>query len=149
MTHTEKALLFFAQGFQCSQAVFAAFSEETGISETQALKIGACFGGGMCKGEVCGACSGALMVLGMLFGYSDIGDAEGKAKTNQIAEQFLDAFKEEQGSYLCKDILGCNLAENAGRIYAKEQNLFTAICPQMVASAVKIVEKIIEENTSI
>ena len=61
MTHIEKANELFGQKFHCSQAVFAAFAEELGITEEQALKIGACFGSGMRKGEVCGACTGALM----------------------------------------------------------------------------------------
>lgn len=65
MIHIEKAQELFKQKYHCSQAVFAAFSEEIGLSEKQALKIGGCFGGGMCKGEVCGACVGALMVLGL------------------------------------------------------------------------------------
>ncbi|MDD5934418.1 MAG: C-GCAxxG-C-C family (seleno)protein [Clostridiales bacterium] len=38
--------------FYCSQAVLAAFAEECGISEVQALKLGSCFCSGMRKGEV-------------------------------------------------------------------------------------------------
>ena len=30
----------------------------------------------MCKGEVCGACTGALMALGLKYGQSDIEDLE-------------------------------------------------------------------------
>jgi hypothetical protein len=55
MTHIEKANKLFVRKFHCSQAVFAAFSDELGLTQEQALKIGACFGGGMRKGEVCGA----------------------------------------------------------------------------------------------
>lgn len=56
MDNVMKAVQLFEQKFMCSQAVFAAFSEQFGISEKQALQIGACFGGGMNKSEVCGAC---------------------------------------------------------------------------------------------
>ena len=42
----------FKSDFNCSQSVFATFSEELGLSEKQALKIGGCFGSGMRKGEV-------------------------------------------------------------------------------------------------
>ena len=66
----EIAVDLYNSGFLCSQAVFAAFADRCGIKEEAALKIGACFGAGMRKGEVCGACSGALMVLGMLYGQS-------------------------------------------------------------------------------
>ncbi len=67
MNRIEKSVELFNSGFLCSQAVFAAFSKDLGLSEEQALKIGACFGSGMRKGEVCGACTGALMVLGQVF----------------------------------------------------------------------------------
>ena len=52
MDHKEKALNYFSQQLHCSQAVLAAFAEECGITEEQALKLGSCFGGGMRKGEV-------------------------------------------------------------------------------------------------
>ena len=63
----DMAIEYFSQKMHCSQAVLAAFSEECGISEEQAFKLGSCFGSGMRKGEVCGACTGALMVLGLLY----------------------------------------------------------------------------------
>lgn len=37
-------------------------------------KLGGSFGGGLCTGDVCGACTGALMALGLKFGQSDIRD---------------------------------------------------------------------------
>ena len=39
MTHIERATELFGKKFHCSQAVFAAFAEELGITEEQALKI--------------------------------------------------------------------------------------------------------------
>ena len=76
MTHTEKAVDYFSQKLHCSQSVLAAFADECGITEEQALKLGSCFGSGMRKGEVCGAVTGALMVLGLLYGQNKAGDAE-------------------------------------------------------------------------
>ena len=55
----------------CSQAVFAAFSPNLGLDKEQDLKIGACFGSGMRKGEVYGACTGVLMALGLKYGESN------------------------------------------------------------------------------
>ena len=69
MSHVKKSLELFESKFNCAQAVFASFSEDLGLDEKQALKIGGCFGSGMRKGEVCGACTGALMAkvkLGIL-----------------------------------------------------------------------------------
>lgn len=145
MTHTDKALELFSQKYHCSQAVLAAFAEESGITEKQALKLGGCFGGGMCKGEVCGACTGALMVLGLKYGQCEIDDTDSKAKTNDVTVRFLESFKDENGSYICRELLGCDLSTSEGKEYAREHNLFTEFCPKMVASAVKIAEKLLDE----
>ena len=60
----DKAIGYFAAKLHCSQSVLAAFSEECGISEEQAFRLGSCFGSGRRKGEVYGAGTGAIMVLG-------------------------------------------------------------------------------------
>lgn len=44
-----------------------------------------CFGAGMCKGEVCGACTGALMALGLKYGQSEIEDLESRWKTKEYS----------------------------------------------------------------
>lgn len=144
MLHVKKAKELFEQKYHCSQAVLAAFAEELGLTEKQALKLGSCFGGGMCKGEVCGACTGALMVLGMKYGQCELDDLNSRSKTNNVTERFLEQFQNENGSYICKELLGCDLATCEGREYARENNLFTEFCPQMVISAVKIAEQLIE-----
>ena len=146
MTHTEKALALFPQYYHCSQSVFSAFADELGISEQTAQKIGACFGSGMCKGEVCGACTGALMVLGMKYTQADDFNADARKQVNDLTKRFLDMFAEENGSYLCRELLGYNLGVPEEAAAAKAEGLFRTFCPKMVASAVKIVEKIMLET---
>lgn len=143
MKHTELAKHYFEQKFHCSQAVLVAFAEELGLTEEQALKLGACFGGGMCKGEVCGACTGALMALGLKYGQADVADLESRKKTNDITVEFLDLFKKENGSYICKELLGCDLSTAQGKQYALDNKLFVEFCPKMVESATIIAEKLL------
>ena len=102
MIHIEKANDLFDRKFHCSQAVFAAFAEELGLTEEQALKIGACFGSGMRKGEVCGACTGALMALGLKFGQAHEQDINSRLKTNEVTDRFMVKFSDENGSYMCR-----------------------------------------------
>ncbi|MBR6537052.1 MAG: C_GCAxxG_C_C family protein [Lachnospiraceae bacterium] len=145
LSHVDKAENYFAQKYHCSQAVLVAFADELGLTEEQALKLGGCFGAGMCKGEVCGACVGALMVLGLKYGQCRIEDLESRRKTNKVTEHFLDEFSKVNGSYLCKELLGCDLATEAGRKHAREHGLFTEFCPKMVVSAVELIEKLMCE----
>ena len=139
MSEINEAVKLFNSGYVCSQAVFAAFSPKLGLEKNQALKIGACFGSGMRKGEVCGACTGALMVLGLKYG-------ESKAESNEACERFLDEFKKENRSYICNDLLGCDITTKEGVEFATENKLFKEFCPKMVESAAKITEKIINEK---
>lgn len=145
MNHIELAKKYFEQKYHCSQAVLAAFAEELGLTEEQALKLGGCFGGGMCKGEVCGACTGALMALGLKYGQSDIDDMESRKKTNDVTVEFLDTFKMENGSYMCRELLGCDLATDEGKQYAIENQLFVEFCPKMVESATTIAEQLLRD----
>ncbi|WP_298500575.1 C-GCAxxG-C-C family protein [uncultured Methanobrevibacter sp.] len=136
MNEITQAVQLFENGYVCSQAVFAAFSPDLGLDKEQALKIGACFGSGMRKGEVCGACTGALMALGLKYG-------ESKEKSNEVCERFLDEFESENGSYICNELLGCDIKTKEGVEFAVENNLFKELCPKMVESAAKITKKII------
>lgn len=145
MTHVEKALNLFESKFNCAQAVFSSFSEELGLDEKQALKIGGCFGSGMRKGEVCGACTGALMVLGLKYGQSEVGDVESKLKSDDVCVKFLEEFEEKNGSYICNELLECDIRTKEGIRYALENNLFTEFCPKMVGSATLIVERLLKE----
>lgn len=143
MTHIEKANELFRKQYHCSQAVFAAFAEELGITEQQALKIGACFGSGMRKGEVCGACTGALMALGLKYGQCSEEDINSRFKTNEVTDRFMSEFKKENGSFMCRELLGCDLSTAEGISTALEKKLFTEFCPKMVESATRITEDIL------
>ena len=136
MNYVEEAVQLFEDGYMCSQAVLAVFCEEFGLSREQAFKISISFGGGMRKGEVCGACTGAIMALGLRYG-------ENKSKSDEMCVKFLDSFKKENGSYICRDLLDCDIRTEEGIKYAIDNNLFKEICPKMVESAAKITQELI------
>ena len=145
MKHTEIASELFSKRYYCSQAVLAAFAEELGMTKKQALKVGACFGGGMGKAEVCGACTGALMALGLKYGMYEDGDYESKQKANSYATRFLDEFTKQNGSYICRELLDCDISTDEGKADARAKGMFATECPKLIESAVLIAEKLINE----
>ena len=145
----ERALQCFADDLHCSQSILAAFSEECGITEEQAFRLGSCFGSGMRKGNVCGACTGALMVLGLIYGETCAGDKEGRQRTNALNDMMMDHFSEVNGSCLCNELLGCDIRTREGVQYARDNHLFTEFCPKMVASAVEILEEILSTRKEV
>lgn len=145
MNKTEKALSLFSNNFNCSQAVFTAFASDFGIDEKTALMLGTSFGGGARNGEICGAVSGALLVLGLKYGHYDAEDNEQKSRAYEIAVDYTKRFKEKNGSIVCRDLLGYDLTVPEDKVFIKEKNLFRTVCPEMVKSAVLILEEILNE----
>ena len=65
MNNPERAVALFKEGFNCSQAVLAAYGEQFELKQELALRVAGAFGGGMGRmGETCGAVTGAIMVRG-------------------------------------------------------------------------------------
>ena len=113
MNKSELAKKYYEEGHNCCQAVVLSYQEELGMDKDTILRLSSSFGGGMGgMGEVCGAVSGAFMVLGALEGY----DSNAKPGDKQLhyarIRAFGEKFGEKHGSLLCRDLKS---AEN-GRI---------------------------------
>lgn len=145
MSKTDKALELFSNNFNCSQAVFAAFAPDFGLDEKLALKLATSFGGGARNGEICGAVSGALMVLGLKYGHFDAADSEQKSRAYAIAVEYTKRFKEANGSIVCRDLLGYDLTKPDDMACIKEKGLFGDVCPKTIKSAVEILEGVLAD----
>jgi len=144
MKRVEVALSYFEDGFSCSQSVLTAFSPSLGLGEEVSLKISQAFGGGMSRsGGVCGAVTGALMVIGLKFGRTSTDDTESKERTYLKAQEFVRLFKGKHGSINCSELIGYNLGTEEGLIAARESGVIKDRCPGFVASAVEIVESLL------
>ena len=148
MTRQEDARLYFANGFACSQAVFTAFGKEMGLTEEQCLKIGCAFGAGMARQQLtCGAVTGALMVLGLVYGRGLEDTYAKKPLTYEKANQFFTEFKKRFDSIECKTLLhGLNMNDPEDLKKIKELGLFHTSCPKYVRNAVEIVEGILSAD---
>ena len=144
--HAERAVDYYSHNFNCSQGVFTAYATEHGIDEKFALKLATNFGGGARKGEMCGAVSGALMVLGLLYGHSESDDLDTKARAYAIAEEYMNRFIEKNGSVVCRELLGYDLSKPDEKAVILEKNLFRTVCPDLIRSAVEILDEILEEQ---
>ncbi len=101
-----RAKELFEQGYNCCQAVLLAFSDVTGLDDEVAAKISSSFGGGIGRlREVCGTFSGACMVLGMIEGAGDPKAQEAKAAQYAKIQELAKKFAEDNGSYVCREIL--------------------------------------------
>jgi len=144
----ERAQELFKQGFNCSQAVFAACADIYGIEdEALALRLAASFGGGTGRMRMtCGAANGMFMLAGLHNGSDTPHDSEGKMANYVFVQQLAGDFKGKYGSLVCAELLGlapkgqCNVkldldprpAERTPEYYEKRP------CGEMVGEAVRI-----------
>ena len=149
MTKAEKAKELFMQGANCAQAVFAAFADECGVSEKQALVLSSGFGGGMGRmREVCGAVSGMVLVLNMIYGSDNLSDKNAKDALYAKIQSAAGEFKSQCGSIICRELLalggsGPSAPQSEARTpeYYKKRP-----CADMVALAADITEKFLAAN---
>ena len=146
MNHVERAVELFVEGYNCAQAVAAAFGDLTGLNEKTAAKMASCFGGGMGRmREVCGAVSGMLMVAGILYGYDDPKATTEKRELYAQVQAMAGQFRQELGSIVCRDLLK-NPSSDPNPTPRTEQFYKDRPCARMVATAARIMDAFIEQH---
>jgi len=145
MKKHEEASKIFKEGLNCSQAVFATYSEEFGLDKSSVLKIASGFGGGIGQsGETCGVVTGAFMVLGLKFGSDSVTpDPESKKLPMDKIKLFREKFIDLYGSTNCKDLLGYDLADPGDSATVSEKKLTKEICPKYIEAACRLLEEMI------
>ncbi|MBN2348570.1 MAG: C_GCAxxG_C_C family protein [Bacteroidales bacterium] len=146
MSASQSAKNYFLEGYNCSQSVVVAFSDQYGLDKNTALRLASGFGSGMNEGEFCGAVTGALMILGLRYGYINSEDPEAKAKIKEATEKFKYEFRKSFGSLKCKKLLNIDVTKDYGKKIAIEKELFRTQCPKFVETAARILEKIEHEE---
>ncbi len=110
---TDLARQYHEQGYGCAQAVLASFAQDYGLSEEAALRIATGFGSGMGRlCEVCGALTGAFMVIGLKHGkVATDGSRYGSntETTYRLVEELAEKFRAKNGSIYCRELIGHDL----------------------------------------
>lgn len=150
MTEKEKALELFMEGFNCSQSVFTAFAHHFGIDEDTAKRISAGLGGGVGRQrEVCGAVSGAVMVLGSVKAAVNGDDSEGKKANYELVREFCDLFKERHGgTIICREMLKIQAEAKESATPDERTAEYYALrpCARAVFDAAEILEEMIKKH---
>lgn len=135
---------FMKKGFTCSSSVFSAFSGDFGLDEETARKLSCGFGAGISKtGNICGAVSGAVMVIGLKYGKAHPGDDAATDRTRALVRTFIDEFTTRHGSVNCTGLLGYDLSIPEEYEKARRSGLFHTKCPDYVRDAADILERIL------
>jgi C_GCAxxG_C_C family probable redox protein len=144
MDRPEAAAEIMRGGFNCAQSVVRAFLTDLEVGEDAATRMAAPFGGGNGRcGYVCGALSGAELVIGARFGNIDPADSAARERAYAAAQQLLERFQREHGSVMCRDLIGVDMRNAEALKRAREEGVFAKKCPVFVKSAGRILEEIL------
>ena len=134
MSRGDKAYELFMSGYNCTQSVVGAFADRIGMDFDTAVKFGSGFGGGVGRlREVCGTFSGAVIVIDMLYGYSDPKNVKAKAELYSRIQELAAQFRKDNGSLICKEA-------RTAEYYKKRP------CPELCRYSANMVEEYIKAH---
>ncbi len=146
MDHATYAAELFTSGYNCAQAVAAAFSDLTGLDEKTSAKMISGFGGGFGRlREVCGAVSGMTFVFSCLYGYDDPAATTEKAQMYAQIQALCGEFKANTGSLLCRELLDNPSTVPTPEIRTPEYYA-SRPCARMVYTAAAILDRYIASH---
>lgn len=132
----------------CAQSTFLVLSEQFGLGNKEMVRALTPLPGIAERGETCGAVTGALLALGLVFGRDDLSDWEAYRESLIPANLFCDRFSNEIGSTMCSAIVEKSFGEHYDLRDPDDLSKFqekgaTHKCSQVVQTAVHIAADII------
>jgi len=125
--------------YHCSEAVVLAVGErELGTISPEIIKITSAFGGGLAgtRQELCGALSAGAIVIGLLYGRSQLGQDE--TLSRYLIALYRERFLAEFGGTLCEPLRAQ---------YVKPDG--TGNCAALVERATRILLQVLEEGKTV
>ena len=131
--------------FNCAQSVLAQFAPQLGMDRNTAMKVACGLGSGMGKsGNICGAVSGGMLVLGLKYGMVDPDATEDKERTYEAVRRLLEKIEALHGSVNCTELMGVDIGTPEGQQEANEKDLSEKVCSKVVGDVVKVLENILD-----
>ena len=126
----EEALLKHSKGYNCAQSVSCVFCDQAGIDESTLFRMTEGLGLGMGGMEgTCGAISSAAILAGLKNSTVNLNAPNSKGSSYKASKQCLNAFMEQNGSIICKELKGV------------ETGSVLRSCNDCIADAVKIISQ--------
>jgi C_GCAxxG_C_C family probable redox protein len=125
----------------CAQAMLSVYGKYFGLPEDLAIKVATGLGRGFGNmGKSCGAVTGAIMVLGLIY---EADNPSSREDVYILVREFLNRFTARHGSIVCNELLGCDVSTEEGRSMVREKKLNSLICLKLDQSAAEIVEELL------
>ncbi|MBN1697271.1 MAG: C_GCAxxG_C_C family protein [Spirochaetales bacterium] len=135
----------FKDGYNCAQSMIYSFADDVGIDTSIALKLSSGFGGGMGrKGNVCGAVTGAILIIGLIYGRGENEDRLKQEETYKYVREFINRFEKKYDTIECKSLIdNIDLLSEEGQNKFKESKMIYKCC-EYIESANRIIQEMIK-----
>ncbi|MFC2124206.1 C-GCAxxG-C-C family protein [Bacteroidota bacterium] len=135
----------------CAQTAFKSLAQQFGFENDAIMKALTPMPGIGERGETCGAITGSLMALGMVYGRDKLDDWETYRASLIPANKLCQRFEEFFGSTMCGEIVECEFGKRYDLMDPEDQAEFqaagaTIICSEVVRTAVQIAAELILEK---
>ena len=136
------ACQYHQEGYSCAQSVAEAFSDWTLLEPEELFAAEGGLGGGVggSHEELCGAVSGGLLVLCLLYPHTKGTNREGKRAIHQMAKEFRERFGRAFGHTRYSNLLRARPGAGEGTPAALWMGL-KAHCDIMIVTAVEVLEE--------
>ena len=141
---SQRSVELFRSGFFCAESVLQAIAESLDIRSDLIPRIATGFCSGVARtGGMCGAVSGAIMGIALVAG-RDL-PSESVEPGYALTQKMIGCFEAQFGSVNCRQLIGCDLATEAGQRYFMENQLILR-CYQYAEAATHMAMSLIAER---
>jgi C_GCAxxG_C_C family probable redox protein len=142
--NVNNAVEIYKDGYNCAQSVLTVFAPDLGMDRDIAMKVSCGFGSGIGRsGNLCGAITGGMLVLGLKYGMIDSEFQEEKENTYDKVIELQERIRAIHGTVNCNDLLGFDIGTPEGLEKVKELELSDKICSKIVGDVVRILEELL------
>ena len=136
---SEVTQYFYKGGLNCAETTLKCLIEDGVVDRpAESVKMMSGFGGGMQRGSICGAVTGAVAAIGSKYGRTETG--EDRKPSADAVRTFLKQFEAEFGTIYCKELQKTYVKDHPHR----SPEMYRA-CTVFVEKAKELAEEIIEE----
>ncbi len=135
----------FANGLYCAECVLKAFCKVEGIDSPLIPKIATGFCSGVSRTfGMCGALSGGIMALGLLYGRNESTDyhSEIYSRVQELVSEFERIF----GTSNCFELINCDLNTIEGQKKFVIEDLEETVCKKTIEQVPQFIQQMVDKK---
>lgn len=142
MSQAADAIAFFQGGWNCTQAILAAHCTLHGVDRDEAMRAAATVSAGPRPEEMCGAVTGALLVIGLARGRGSMRHAATAPDVQELTQRFKERFQQRNGGLFCRELLA--QTEELSQARATPDEAAHPRCLALLQSASEILDELLD-----